>query len=99
MVARQLGVAVGNERYLCRHHLKHEVDISVDRVSFDVEFRSDERFYLPHVLIADVSFVRSWMHGYALGAKQLAVNGGLFHVGIVAASGVAQGGYLVYVYT
>ena len=39
------------------------------------------------------------MYGYALGAKQLAVNGGLLHVGIVAASGVAQGGYLVYVYT
>ena len=95
VVRRYLVLRVGNERHLRRLHLQYEAREAVYRVALNVELSPDERPQCPHVGVAYVAFVGPRVHGYALGAEQLAVLCHAEHVGVVAAPGVADGRHLV----
>ena len=98
MIRRNLVVGIWHESHLCGFHLEHEFNVFGYRVSLDVEFCGDIGFYVPYVLVSDMSFVRTWMHGYSLCAESLAVHSHLQHIGVIASACVADGGHFVDVY-
>lgn len=91
--------SVRHERDLSRFHEQHELDELLGRIAFDVELRAENRTEPVDVVAADVTLVGTGMHCDAVGTEALAVDGYFFHVGDIAATGVADGGYFIYVYT
>ena len=99
MITRQLVVAVRHQRYLRRHHLQHQFGKRINGISLDVKLCSDNRTNVTHVLIADVSLVRSRMHRNALRTKHFHIARHLQYIGVITASGIAQCGDFVDIYT
>ncbi len=96
-VRRDRVVRVGHQRYLGRADIEYQIDETVDRVSFDVEFGRKHRFQVVDVPVADVSFIRPRVHGDPLGAEPFGVQRRFDDVRNVPPAGIAQGGDLIYV--
>ena len=64
-------------------------------VSFDVEFGGNVGRQIQNVGVANVSFIGSWVYGNALCSKTLAVQRYLQYIGVVATSGISEGGNFV----
>jgi hypothetical protein len=67
-------------------------------IALNIELCGYDLLYFPHIMITDVSFVRSRMDGYAIGAEALCVNSGLCDVWVIASTAIAKGCKLVDVY-
>ena len=91
-------MAVGHQGHLRGAVLEDEGDELRDGVALDVELRGQQRLQVAHVLIADMALVGTGMHGDALGSETLAVLRHTQHVGVVAATCVADGGDFIDVY-
>ena len=92
-------MSVGHQGNLVGDDLVHQVHEGGNRVAFDVEFGGHERADDPHVAVPDMPLVRAGMDSDAFRAETFAVQGRLRHVRHVAAAGVADGCYLVDIYT
>ena len=68
-------------------------------ITFNIKFCINNRFQISRILIANVSFVWSWMNGNSLCTKFLNVFGHLNQIRDISASSIAQSGNFVYVYT
>ena len=69
VVRRYLVVSVGYERHLRGYHFQYEFGERVDGIAFDVKLGGNLRSQVAYILIADVTFVRSWVYGNTLTAK------------------------------
>lgn len=89
---------VGHQRALRGPDFFHQPQKIFGRVAFDVEFNLDGGGDFVDIECADVAFVRAGVHGNAVSAERDAFLGGLQHIGIVAAAGIAQGGEFIDIY-
>ena len=78
-------------------YLFDEIHEGGDGVTLDVELRRDHSLEVTHILIADMALVRAWVDGDTLCSEALAVQRDLDEVGDIAATGIAQGSYLIYI--
>ena len=99
VIGCDLVVTVGDQRYLCGDNLQHQLGERIDGISLDVKLGGNPWTKVTDILIADMTLVRTWMYGDALSTKALYVACNGQHVGVVAASGVAQCGNLIDIYT
>src|SRR5690606_29969417 len=68
------------------------------RIAFNIEFSSHHIFEPHDIIVPDMSFIRSGVHGNPLGSEFFSVYRYFDHIGIVAATGVPQGSDFVYIY-
>ena len=92
-------MSVRNQRHLIRLDFQYQFCERRDRISLDVKLRCDEWTDVANILIADVALVRTRVNGNALGTKDFCVACNSQHVRIIAASGIAQCGNLIDIYT
>ena len=78
-------------------YLFDEIHEGGDGVPLNVELSGDHSLEVTHILIADMALVRAWVDGDTLCSEALAVQRDLDEVGDIAATGIAQGSYLIYI--
>jgi len=54
-------------------------------VTFNIKLCGDDLPDLSHIIVPDMSFIGSWMHGNAICSKTLSIHGGFCNIGIIAA--------------
>ena len=67
-------------------------------VALDVELRGYQRAQIEHILATNVPLVGAWVNRNALCAKALAVARHLQHIGIIAATRIAQSRNFIDIY-
>lgn len=86
---------VGNECSLGWPYFIDELQESIIRITFNIEFSAYHLGKFPYIVITDMPFVRAGMYGDALCPKPFAVDGGFDDVWIVSTPRIPQGGNLV----
>ena len=86
---------VRHERHLLRAYRADEVEERVRRVALDVELCGDHLPEVSHILISDVSLVRSRVYRDPLSTKLLTAACCQYYIRRVSATSVAEGRYLV----
>ena len=86
---------VRHEGDLVRPHFEDEIDEGGNRISFDVEFRMEQRADFPYVGVADVPLVRSGMNRNAFCTETFDVEGRFRNIRQIPAAGIADGGYFI----
>jgi len=99
MIGGELAWGIGYEGDLGGLYLQHQLhEFVFFRIAFYIELGGNDFAYLSYIAVPDMPFIGAGVNGDAIGAKLLAVYGGLQHIGVVAAAAVAEGGYFVDVY-
>src|SRR5437763_16300649 len=96
MIAGDLTQGIWNKCYLFGFHLQYKVNkFLFFWISFNVEFSCDHSLNIANVVVANMSFIRSWMNRDTLCSEHLCKFRSLYEVGIVATSTIAQCSKLV----
>jgi hypothetical protein len=96
MVRSQLTFRIRDEGHLLGFYFEYEIyELILGAIPFNVEFRNNDLADLPHIIVTDVSFIGTRMNRYAIGPKALHIYGRLHNVGVVAATGIPERGYLI----
>ena len=98
-VGGELRGGIGDQRDLRWAHLTHHADKIFSGIAFDVELCLNVLREVIDITAADMTLVGTWVYRDALCPETLAIFGHTQHIGIVAPSCVAQGGYFVDVHT
>jgi len=91
--------AVRHQRHLLRLHLQHQLQKLLAGIALDIELGAQQRAQRIHIRTANVTLVGTGMHRDAIRSKSFTIHGHLLHIRHVAASRIAQGSYLVHIYT
>ena len=62
VIRSNLSWCVWNQCYLGRAYFFHQIDKATLRIALDVELCLQDGFQVSHILISDVTFVRTWMY-------------------------------------
>jgi hypothetical protein len=95
VIACQLVGSIGYKGHLGRFDLADEICEAGDWVALDIKLGTQSRLEVPDILVAYVALIGTRVYRDALGAKHLAVECHVEHIGIVAATCVAEGSNLV----
>src|SRR6516225_398151 len=91
VIGSDLIQGIRNKCYLCGEYLQNEINkFFFLAIAFYIELRRNDLLYIIHILIPDMSFVRTGMNGHPVCAKLLGIRGCLDDVGIVTSAAVAQ---------
>src|SRR5450432_4582497 len=98
MIRCDLTELIRNQGNLIRFCRKHQINKFLFlTIPFNIKFRGYDFFYVQYILVSDMPFVRSRVHGDAVGSEPLGVDGGFYNIRIISAPAVTQGGKFVYV--
>jgi hypothetical protein len=98
-IAGNLIGGVGHEGHLMGLHVQHQTYEVGTGIAFDIELGAQDAAQGIHVSLADMAFVGAGMYGNSISAEGLTILGHALHIGVIAASCIAQSGNFVYIYT
>src|SRR5664280_1727092 len=90
---------VRDKSHLVRLYRKNQIDKTISRVAFNIEFSLDYRPDIQNITVPDMSFIRAWMYRYTISAKELAVYSGIKDIWNIASPCIPQCCNLIDVHT
>src|SRR5574344_433347 len=99
MIGCYLVFSIGHECHLSRFHPQHQFYKFIDRITFNVEFGSQQRLQVEYILIANMAFVWAGMNSNALRTERFAVQSHFEHIGVISPTCITDSSNLVDVYT
>ena len=92
-------MGIGYQGYLVGPDRQNKVNEFIRRITFNVEFSTDDRSYLKNVPVPDMPFVGPGMNSNSFSSKLLAIYCGCLYIRNISAAGISECGYLVDVNT
>src|SRR5690606_6918294 len=88
-------MGIRHQRHLVRHHIKHQHDELLLRITLDVELGGYDIPDIIYITVPDMPFIRPRVYGDPFGTESLAPDGSLFHIGYIASPCIPYCGNLV----
>jgi len=84
---------------LVRAGFKNKVnEFLIPAIAFDIKFRYNYFPDLAHIVVTDVSFIRTWMHRYTISTESLSIHCSFQYIRIITSPAVAERGDFINVY-